>query len=116
MNGSPINGTLGGTTSKDRSELYMVEEAEEKTNEEPSRLLDLANAIQAQVAQIQKYLTATNQPNPRFEASSPLVNWDGIDDTRSACLENLTQLQDSLMTPREMLHSQTVSQITNSHP
>ena len=54
MNGSPINGPLGGTTSKDRSELYLVEEAEEKTNEEPSRLLDLANAIQAQVAQIQE--------------------------------------------------------------
>lgn len=108
-----INGPFGGTTSKDRSELYMAEDADEHENEnETSRLLELANSIQAQVAQIQKYLTETKQANPWFEASSPLVDWErrpDVDDLRSACLENLTQLQDLLMTPRELLHSQTVS-------
>ena len=125
-----LNGPLGGTTSKDRSELYMAEEPDEpeinheetnatqnnetkSTQHERTRLLELANNIQAQVTQIQKYLTETNQPNPRFEASSPAINWDGADDIRSACLENLTQLQDLLMTPRELLQSQTVCWYSN---
>ena len=86
-------------------------EPEPKVEQEfkTSKLLELASSIQAQVSQIQKHLTKTNQSNPQFESSSPLTNWDGIDDTRSACLENLTQLQDLLMTPREILHTQAVS-------
>ena len=113
------NGHLEGfsSVSKEQSELYMAEseadldeskEAETEVETETSRLLELANTIQAQVTQIQKYLTETKQPNPRFEATEPLIDWEGIDDTRSDCIENLAQLTDLLMTPREALHSQAV--------
>jgi hypothetical protein len=110
-----MNGPPDFSISKERAEEYMADEpepeAESRAEEEleTSRLLELANSIQAQVSQIQQYLTKTKQPNPRFEADTPLTDWDGIDDTRSACLENLTQLQDLLMTPREILHTQAVS-------
>lgn len=110
------NGRLDGfSVSKDRSEEYMAESEadldepkEMQVSAETSRLLELANTIQAQVTQIQEYLTKTKQPNPRFEATEPLVNWKGIDDTRSDCIEALAQLTDMLMTPRETLHSQAV--------
>lgn len=91
------------------SEADLDEPKEMETETETSTLLELANTIQAQVTQIQKYLTETRQHNPRFEATSPAIEWDGIDDTRSDCLENLTQLTDMLMTPKEILHTQAVS-------
>jgi hypothetical protein len=116
--GEPNGSNLEGfSVSKDRSELYMAESeadvdeakgVETETETETSRLLELANTIQTQVAQIQKHLTETKQPNPRFEATEPLIDWDGVDDTRSDCIENLVQLTDLLMTPREVLHSQAV--------
>jgi hypothetical protein len=115
-----MNGPPDFSISKERAEEYMADEPEPEAEAKPeeeletSRLLELANSIQAQVSQIQQYLTKTNQPNPQFEADTPLTNWDGdgIDDTRSACLENLAQLQDLLMTPREILHTQAVSSKT----
>ena len=75
---------------------------------ETSKLLQLANTIQAQVSEIQKHLTETKQSDPEFDGQVETTDWDGIDDTRSAALENLTQLQDLLMTPRELLQSRWV--------
>ena len=97
---------LNGSITKESSEGHMVDGDSETT-----RLLKLANNIQAQVTEIQKYLTQTNQPNPSFEGQSQPVNFEGVDDTRSAVLENLTELQDLLSTPRELLHAQTVRKL-----
>ena len=74
-----------------------------------SRLLELANAIQAQVAEIQKHLSETGQPNPSFDGKAEKVDFGSLDDTRIATLENLTQLQDLLYTPFELLQSKAVS-------
>ncbi|KAK3681913.1 hypothetical protein LTR37_020756 [Vermiconidia calcicola] len=70
---------------------------------EMSRLLELANAIQAQVTEMQKHLTETGQPDPSFDGQTKATDYKGIDDTRSAVLENLTHLQELLMTPQELL-------------
>ena len=75
---------------------------------ETSKLLQLANTIQAQVSEIQKHLMETKQSDPEFDGQVETTDWDGTDDTRSAALENLTQLQDLLMTPRELLQSRWV--------
>ena len=73
-----------------------------------SRLLELAEKIQAQVKDIQNYLNETEQPNPSFEGTAKKVEFSGVDDTRSACIESLTELQDLLLTPKELLHAQAV--------
>lgn len=93
---------LNGSISKEQSELHMAEE-------ESSRLLDLANTIQAQVTEIQKYLTNTQQPDPSFEGGGQSVDFNGVDDTRSSVLEKLTELKDLLLTPLELLRLQAVS-------
>ena len=96
-----ISQPLNGSISKEQSELHMVDE-------EPSRLLDLVNAIQTQVAEIQKHLTRTEQPNPSFDCQAKAIDFEGVEDTRSSVLDNLIELQDLLMTPRELLHVQAV--------
>ena len=75
---------------------------------EMSRLLELANAIQAQVTEMQKHLTETGQPDPSFDGQTKATDYKGIDDTRSAVLENLTHLQELLMTPQELLFTPAV--------
>ena len=102
METSDMSQPLNGSISKEQSELHMAEE-------ESSRLLDLANTIQAQVADLQKYLTNSQQPNPSFEGKGTTVDFKGIDDTRSSVLESLTELQDLLLTPKELLRLQAVS-------
>ena len=78
---------------------------------ETSDLLNLANNIQSQVAKIQKYLTETGQPDPSFDGQAQPTDWHGVDDTRSAVLQNLVELQDLLSTPAELLQTVTVSDI-----
>ena len=90
-----------GSIEKDQSDAQVVEPKD-------SRLLELANSIQVQVTEIQKHLTETGQPGPDFDASSPPTDFGGIYDSRDSVLENLSELQDLLLTPRELLHTQCV--------
>ena len=75
---------------------------------EPSRLLELANAVQSHVVTLQKYLADCGQAEPSFDAQRPTPDFEGIDDIRSLILEDLAELQDLLMTPRELLQSRPV--------
>ena len=74
-----------------------------------SRLVELANSIQKQVFEVQEHLTATGQGDPSFDGQVQPTDFEGVDETRSAVLENLTELQDLLSTPRELLRAQMVS-------
>jgi Mg2+ and Co2+ transporter CorA len=76
-------------------------------------LLKLVEKIQQQVTEIQNYLTETSQPDPSFIGTQPPTKWtDAIDDTRSETLHNIIELQELLMTPKELLHTQSVT----THP
>ncbi len=77
--------------------------------ESKPRLLELVNTLQTQIQSVQEYLTETNQRDPSFVGTETPTDYDGIDDTRGAALENLLELQELLMTPREILVAQTVS-------
>lgn len=77
--------------------------------ESKPRLLELVNTLQTQIQSIQSHLTETNQPDPSFVGTESPTDYDGIDDTRGATLENLLELQELLTTPREILVAQTVS-------
>ncbi|KAK3613592.1 hypothetical protein LTR56_027789 [Elasticomyces elasticus] len=68
-----------------------------------SRLLDLTSILQAHVATIHNHLLSTNQPEPSFSIKTPDPDFTGIEPTRFAALEALTDLRDLLSTPRELL-------------
>lgn len=73
-----------------------------------STLLDLAARISTGVETIQAHLDATHQPSPLFDATYPAVDLKGVDDARNAVLDLAIELQELLMTPKEILLAQTV--------
>jgi hypothetical protein len=74
------------------------------------QLIKLMETIQQQVTELQNYLTESEQPDPTFLGTQPPTKWtDAIDDTRSEALHNIIELQELLMTPKELLHSQSVN-------
>ena len=70
-----------------------------------STLLALAGTIQSHTTQIHDYLKATGQPDPSFDVSSPDVDFKGVEDVRMKVLEALIELQELLLTPKELLRS-----------
>lgn len=77
--------------------------------ERQCRLLTLTLKIHSRVHDIETYLSATSQPNLNFIGSAPSVDFSCIDDVRSAVLEDILELQELLMTPREVLVKENVS-------
>ena len=73
-----------------------------------STLLALAATIQSHTTQIHEYLEATRQADPSFDVRSPDVDFKGVEDVRLKVLEALIELQELLLTPRELLRSITV--------
>lgn len=119
-NGAMPNG-IGKPAQKDKTDVKLAKGILQPSTEEVTassvenafsergRLLKLANSIQVQVSEIQKYLTETNQPDPSFDGQAKLVDFSGVDDVRSDALEKITELQDLLYTPHEMLSTKAVS-------
>lgn len=77
------------------------------------RLLQLVDALRSHVQSIQEHLTNTSQLDPGFVCTPTRTDYDAVDDTRIAALENLLELQDLLMTPRELLVAQAVRSYLN---
>lgn len=78
-------------------------------------MLELAKAIQSQVSEICEYLKSTNQAEPSFGIETEESDYEGIDDTRLAALENLVQLQDMLSTSREILTQKGTQDYVSRH-
>jgi hypothetical protein len=74
-----------------------------------SSLIDLADRIQSAVQQLQTHLTTTLQSDPNLLNTTSVVDWTDADDTRCAVLEDILELQELLMTPKEVLLKETVS-------
>lgn len=73
-----------------------------------SVLLALAATIQSHTTQIHEHLKANGQADPSFDAGSLDVDFKGVEDVRLNVLEALIELQELLLTPRELLRSITV--------
>ena len=80
-----------------------------------SRLISLANTIQAKVLAIHNHLVSSGQTDPTFDGQVPNTDYSGIDDTRAAVLESLTELHDLLSTPREILQDKSPSDFLSRH-
>jgi O6-methylguanine-DNA--protein-cysteine methyltransferase len=80
-----------------------------------SRILDLATTIQSQVHKIHQHLEASGNGDPSFDGQAPYIEFYGINDTRAAVLENLTELIDLLSTPTEILQQKTATDFLSRH-
>jgi hypothetical protein len=80
-----------------------------------SHILDLAITIQSQVLKIHEHLEASGNGGPTFDGQAPDIEFDGVNDTRTAALENLTELIDLLSTPREILQQKTATDFLSRH-
>ncbi|KAF4626661.1 hypothetical protein G7Y89_g11497 [Cudoniella acicularis] len=79
-----------------------------------SRLVKLANTIQAQVLAIHSHLATSRQADPPFDGQAPDTSYDGIDDIKASALENLTELHDLLST-REILQDRAPTDFISRH-
>jgi len=77
--------------------------------------LDLATTIQSQVLKIHEHLEASGKGGPTFDGQAPDIEFDGINDTGTAALENVTELIDLLSTSREILQQKTATDFLSHH-
>lgn len=70
-----------------------------------STLLALAATIQSHTTQIHEHLKANGQADPSFDVGSPDVDFKSVEHVRLKVLEALIELQELLLTPRELLRS-----------
>lgn len=82
---------------------------------ETSNLLRMLDTIQNQVTAIHKYLLESGQPEPRFDASAPNIDYTGVEEVRAATLDNLLHLRDLLSTPREILQYHCETDFVSRH-
>ena len=73
-----------------------------------TRLWELSYTVGVQVSEIQRCLLESGQQHLTFEGRAKPTDFSGIEDVRSAVLENLTELQELLLTPQELLHAYAV--------
>jgi hypothetical protein len=80
-----------------------------------SRLVSLASTIQAKVLEIHNHLESSGQADPSFDSQVPYTNYSGIDDTRASVLDSLTELQDLLSTPQDILKDRSAADLLSRH-
>jgi O6-methylguanine-DNA--protein-cysteine methyltransferase len=80
-----------------------------------SRLVSLASTIQAKVLEIHNHLVSSGQTDPSFDSQVPYTNYSSINDTRASVLDCLTELQDLLSTPQEILKDRSAADLLSRH-